>query len=52
MKTMGIAIRIAALDEFLRFILSREGQQDVLDHARYIALRARQLQEGRALLGE
>ena len=39
-----------ALDEFLRFILSREGQQAVLDHARYIPLRANQVQAGRALL--
>jgi phosphate transport system substrate-binding protein len=38
------------LDEFLRFILSREGQQVVLDHARYIPLRANQVQTGRALL--
>jgi phosphate transport system substrate-binding protein len=39
-----------ALDEFLRFILSREGQQVVLDHARYIPLRGSQVQAGRALL--
>ena len=39
-----------ALDEFVRFILSREGQQVVLDHARYIPLRAKQVQDGRTLL--
>jgi phosphate transport system substrate-binding protein len=39
-----------ALDEFLRFILSREGQQVVLDHARYIPLRNFQAQDSRALL--
>jgi phosphate transport system substrate-binding protein len=39
-----------ALDEFLRFILSREGQQIVLDHARYLPLRGNQVQESRALL--
>jgi phosphate transport system substrate-binding protein len=37
-----------ALDEFLRFILSRDGQQVVLDHARYVPLRARQAQSSRA----
>jgi phosphate transport system substrate-binding protein len=41
-----------ALDEFLRFILSREGQQVVLDHASYIPLRSNQVQSGRALLGK
>jgi len=41
-----------ALDEFLRFILSREGQQVVLDHAIYIPLRANQVQSSRALLGK
>ena len=40
----------AALDEFLRFILSREGQQVVLDHAIYIPLRAHQVQGSRAKL--
>jgi phosphate transport system substrate-binding protein len=40
------------LDEFLRFVLSKEGQQVVLDHARYIPLRAGQAQEARALLGK
>ncbi len=39
-----------ALEEFLRFVLSREGQQVVLDHARYIPLRAGQAGEARALL--
>jgi phosphate transport system substrate-binding protein len=39
-----------ALDEFLRFVLSREGQQIVLDHARYIPLRGHQVQEARALM--
>ena len=39
-----------ALDEFLRFVLSREGQQIVLDHARYIPLRGQQVQDARALL--
>jgi phosphate transport system substrate-binding protein len=35
------------LDEFLRFVLSREGQQVVLDHASYLPLRAPQaLQSG------
>ena len=41
-----------ALDEFLKFILSREGQQVVLDHARYIPLRGSQAQEARVLLGK
>jgi phosphate transport system substrate-binding protein len=41
-----------ALDEFLRFILSREGQQVVLDQASYIPLRGNQVQSGRALLGK
>jgi phosphate transport system substrate-binding protein len=39
-----------ALDEFLRFVLSREGQQIVLDHAIYIPLRANQVQASRSLL--
>jgi phosphate transport system substrate-binding protein len=39
-----------ALEEFLRFVLSREGQQIVLDHARYIPLRGFQAQDSRALL--
>ena len=40
------------LDEFLRFVLSREGQQAVLDHASYIPLRAGQAQASRVLLTE
>ena len=39
-----------ALEEFLRFVLSREGQQVALEHARYIPLRAGQVQNARALL--
>lgn len=39
------------LEEFLKFILSKDGQQVVLDHARYIPLRASQVQSARALLG-
>jgi phosphate transport system substrate-binding protein len=39
-----------ALDEFLRFVLSRDGQQVVLDHARYIPLRAWQVKTNQALL--
>ena len=42
----------AAVEEFLRFILSREGQQIVLDHAIYMPLRAAHLQGGRAMLGK
>ena len=37
-----------ALEEFLRFILSRDGQQVVLDHASYVPLRATQAQSSRA----
>jgi phosphate transport system substrate-binding protein len=37
-----------ALEEFLRFILSREGQQVVLDQASYVPLRATQAQSSRA----
>ena len=40
------------LDEFLRFVLSREGQQVVREHAIYLPLRAGQAQGGRALLGQ
>jgi phosphate transport system substrate-binding protein len=39
-----------ALDELLRFILSREGQQVVLDHAAYLPLRGNQTASARALL--
>ncbi len=41
-----------AIEEFLRFVLSREGQQVVLEHARYIPLRAWQTNAARALLGD
>ena len=41
-----------ALEEFLRFVLSREGQQVILDHARYIPLRGFQAEAGRALLAK
>jgi phosphate transport system substrate-binding protein len=40
-----------ALEEFLRFVLSREGQQVILDHARYVPLRGFQADQARALLG-
>jgi phosphate transport system substrate-binding protein len=40
----------SALEEFLDFILSREGQQVVLDQAIYIPLRADQLRSSRAML--
>ena len=39
-----------AIEEFLRFILSREGQQIVLDQALYIPLRAGQADQARALI--
>lgn len=39
-----------AIEEFLRFVLSREGQQVILEHARYVPLRAFQAEAGRALL--
>jgi phosphate transport system substrate-binding protein len=38
------------LEEFLRFVLSREGQQIVRDHACYIPLRAGQVEDARRLL--
>ena len=38
------------LEEFLRFVLSREGQQVVLDQARYLPLRASQAASARTLL--
>jgi phosphate transport system substrate-binding protein len=41
-----------ALDEFVRFVLSREGQQVILDHARYIPLRGFQAEAARALLSK
>jgi phosphate transport system substrate-binding protein len=40
-----------ALEEFLKFVLSKEGQQVVLEHARYLPLRASQAQGARELLG-
>ena len=39
-----------ALAEFLRFVLSREGQQIVRDQALYLPLRANQVASARALL--
>lgn len=39
-----------ALEEFLKFVLSREGQQVVLDQAAYIPLRERQAVSARQLL--
>jgi phosphate transport system substrate-binding protein len=39
-----------AVEEFLRFVLSREGQRIVLDEALYIPLRASQVETSRALL--
>ncbi len=50
-KAPGKALH-PALDEFLRFILSREGQQIVLDHAIYIPLRTNQVQTSRSLLAK
>lgn len=40
-----------AIEEFLRFVLSREGQQVILEHARFLPLRAGQADTARALLG-
>jgi phosphate transport system substrate-binding protein len=40
-----------ALDEFLRFVLSREGQQVVRDHGIYVPLRGHQAQASLGLLG-
>jgi phosphate transport system substrate-binding protein len=40
------------MEEFLRFALSRDGQQVVLDHARYVPLRASQAAAARELLGK
>jgi phosphate transport system substrate-binding protein len=40
------------MEEFLRFVLSRDGQQVVLDHARYVPLRASQAATARTLLGK
>lgn len=41
-----------ALDAFLRFVLSREGQQIVLDHAVFLPLRAGQAAHATALLNQ
>jgi phosphate transport system substrate-binding protein len=41
-----------ALSEFLHFILSRQGQQIVLDHAIYLPLRGSQIKNSMALLGK
>jgi phosphate transport system substrate-binding protein len=38
------------LEEFLKFILSREGQQIILDQAVFIPLRAEQAAASRAML--
>ena len=39
-----------AIEEFLRFVLSKEGQQLVLDQAVYLPLRATQAESSRTLL--
>jgi phosphate transport system substrate-binding protein len=39
-----------ALEEFLRYVLSREGQQSVIDHAMYVPLRAQQVEASRELI--
>jgi len=39
-----------AIEEFLRFILSREGQQIVLNHALYLPLRSEQANAARAMM--
>jgi phosphate transport system substrate-binding protein len=39
-----------AVEEFLRFVLSREGQKIVLDEALYLPLRATQVEKSRTLL--
>lgn len=49
-KPPGKAIQNSLLKEFIRFILSREGQQVVVDEGIFIPLRAEQTQKGRALL--
>ena len=41
-----------ALDEFLRFVLSREGQQLVLNQAIYLPLRASQVADSRAMFSQ
>jgi hypothetical protein len=35
-------------EELIRFVLSHEGQQVVLDHARYLPRRAQQVQDARS----
>jgi phosphate transport system substrate-binding protein len=37
-------------EELVRFVLSHEGQQVMLDHARYLPRRAQQVQDAGALL--
>lgn len=39
-----------AIAEFLRYVLSKQGQQAVLDHAMYVPLRAQQAESSRAML--
>jgi phosphate transport system substrate-binding protein len=39
-----------ALAEFLRYVLSKQGQQAVLAHGMYVPLRARQVESSRAML--
>jgi phosphate transport system substrate-binding protein len=39
-----------AIQEFLRFVLSRQGQQIVLDEALFLPLRASQMEASRTLL--
>ena len=48
-KAPGKALN-PVLDEFVRFILSREGQQIILNEAIFIPLRAEQAAGSRALL--
>ncbi len=50
-KTPGKPLN-PAIEEFLRFILSREGQQAVLDQRIYIPLREEQAARGRTLFGQ
>ena len=50
-KTPGKPLN-PVLDEFLKFVLSREGQQVVLDQARYMPLRSWQVNSARAMLGQ
>ena len=39
-----------AIEEFLRFVLSREGQETVCEEALYLPLRAFQVESSRAML--